>query len=357
MTTISIDVMGGDFGPEVTIPAAVESLKLDKELNIILVGKEHLINTHLSDLDKETFQSRLRIHHASEVVEMDESPALALKKKKDSSMRVAINLVKDGESQAAVSAGNTGALMATSRFVLKMIPGVDRPAICSTLPTEHSTVHMLDLGANVDSTPEMLLQFAYMGSEICKVTHNIKNPRIHLLNVGSEEIKGNAKVKATASLLNASNLNYQGYIEGDEIFTDKSDLIVCDGFEGNIALKTAEGVARLISNITKNELSKSPLRKLFAMFSIAAFQSIKKRLDPREHNGATLAGLRGVVIKSHGGTDIAGFLAAIRVASSEAKRQLPDRISAAINELSHVEKKEVSDEHGLDKKLDKQSES
>ena len=341
MTTISIDVMSGDHGAEVTIPAAIESLKTDEELNVILVGNEEIIKQHLTDSDINHFQTRLRIHHASEIVEMDESPALALKKKKDSSMRIAINLVKEGESQAAVSAGNTGALMATSRFVLKMIPGIDRPAICSALPTEHSSVYMLDLGANVDSTPEMLLQFAFMGSEICKATHRIKEPRIHLLNVGSEEIKGSVKVKATAELLNKSSLNYHGYLEGDEIFTDKSDVIVCDGFEGNIALKTSEGVARLISNIIKNEFSNSPLRKLFAMFSIAAFKSIKKRLDPREYNGATLAGLRGVVIKSHGGTDAIGFAAAIRVASNEAKRQLPERISAAIEELNDIFEEEV----------------
>ena len=337
MTTISIDVMGGDFGPSITIPAAIEALTSDQELKIILVGFEDEIKSHLANINTRSVDTRLSIQHASQVVEMNESPALALKKKKDSSMRIAINLVKEGVSDAAISAGNTGALMATSRFVLKMISGIERPAICSVLPTEHSSVHMLDLGANVESTPEMLLQFAYMGSEVCTVTHNIEKPRIHLLNVGSEEIKGNANVKATAELLNNSSLNYQGYIEGNEIFTDKSDVIVCNGFEGNIALKTSEGVAQLISNIAKEEFSKSLLRKMVAMLSIRTFISIKKRLDPRNYNGATLAGLRGVVIKSHGGADVVSFLAAIRVASKEAKRQLPERISEAISQIQKIE--------------------
>lgn len=333
MTTISIDAMGGDYGPSVTIPAAIEALSLDADLEIILVGDEAALKQLLASHNAQDVNDRLSIQHASQVVEMDESPALALKKKKDSSMRVAINLVKEGRADATVSAGNTGALMATSRFVLKMIPGIDRPAICSTLPTEHSSVHMLDLGANVDSTPEMLLQFAYMGSEVCKATHNIEKPRVHLLNVGSEEIKGNAKVKATSELLNDSNLNYMGFIEGDEIFTDKSDVIVCDGFEGNIALKTSEGAAKLISNIAKSEFSSSILRKLVAMLSIRTFKKIKKRLDPRRYNGATLAGLRGVAIKSHGGTDAVGFLAAIKVAAKEAKRELPERIAIAISQI------------------------
>ena len=334
MTTISIDAMGGDFGPSVTIPAAIEALKLDLELKIILVGDQEELNEHLSKNNIERIQDRLSIEHASQVVAMDEPPALALKNKKDSSMRVAINLVKEGRADANVSAGNTGALMATSRFVLKMIPGIDRPAICSAMPTEHRVVHMLDLGANVDSTPEMLLQFAYMGSEVSKVSHNIENPRIHLLNVGSEEIKGNIKVKAAAELLSqASGLNYMGYIEGDEIFTDKSDVIVCDGFEGNIALKTSEGAADLVTNIAKAELSNGIFRKLFAMLLFRTFKKIKDRLDPRAYNGATLAGLRGVVIKSHGGTDSVGFLAAIQVAAKEAKLQLPERILTAIKQL------------------------
>lgn len=333
MTTISIDAMGGDFGPSITIPAAIEALKLDLDLKVILVGDREKLNFYLTENNIDKIKDRLSIEHASQVVEMDESPALALKKKKDSSMRVAINLVKEGRADACVSAGNTGALMATSRFVLKMIQGIERPAICSAMPTEQRAVHMLDLGANVDSSPEMLLQFAYMGSEVSKVAHNIEKPRIHLLNVGSEEIKGNAKVKAAAELLNLSGLNYKGYIEGDEIFTDKSDVIVCDGFEGNISLKTSEGAANLVTNIAKTELSNGIFRKLFAMLLFKTFRTIKDRLDPRAYNGATLAGLQGVVIKSHGGADEIGFLTAIQVATKEAKLQLPERILAAIKQL------------------------
>ena len=333
MTTISIDAMGGDFGPSVTIPASIEALKLDLDLKIILVGDQEKLNEYLSKTNIEIIQDRLSVEHASQIVAMDEPPALALKNKKDSSMRVSLNLVKEGRADASVSAGNTGALMATSRFVLKMISGIERPAICSAMPTQHRVVHMLDLGANVDSTPEMILQFAYMGSEVSKVSHNIENPRIHLLNVGSEEIKGNVKVKAAAELLSQSNLNYMGYIEGDEIFTDKSDVIVCDGFEGNIALKTSEGAADLVTNIAKTELSNGIFRKLFAMLLFRTFKKIKDRLDPRAYNGATLAGLQGVVIKSHGGTDSIGFLAAIQVAAKEAKLQLPERILTAIKQL------------------------
>ncbi len=333
MTTISIDAMGGDFGPSITITAAIEALKLDLDLKVILVGDREKLNFYLTENNIDKIKDRLSIEHASQVVEMDESPALALKKKKDSSMRVAINLVKEGRADACVSAGNTGALMATSRFVLKMIQGIERPAICSAMPTEQRAVHMLDLGANVDSSPEMLLQFAYMGSEVSKVAHNIEKPRIHLLNVGSEEIKGNAKVKAAAELLNLSGLNYKGYIEGDEIFTDKSDVIVCDGFEGNISLKTSEGAANLVTNIAKTELSNGIFRKLFAMLLFKTFRTIKDRLDPRAYNGATLAGLQGVVIKSHGGADEIGFLTAIQVATKEAKLQLPERILAAIKQL------------------------
>ncbi len=319
--------MSGDFGPEVTVDAALQALKDDLDLHIILVGDEVKLRQHLSqNVD------RLEIQHASEVVEMDDSPALALKKKKDSSMRVAINMVKEERADAAISAGNTGALMATARFVLKMLPGIERPAICTELPTEHGSVHMLDLGANVDSSPEMLLQFAFMGSELSSVTRKIEHPRIGLLNVGSEEIKGNIKVKAASELISNSHLNYVGYVEGDEIFKDKADVIVCDGFEGNIALKTSEGVARLITTIAREEFTRNAVRKLFGIICSPVLKSVKKRLDPRIYNGATLSGLRGVVIKSHGGADVTAFLSAIKVASEEAKLNLPERILETIQQ-------------------------
>jgi len=331
--------MSGDHGASVTVAAALSAIESDSHLNTILVGDSDTLTSVLTPLlegKKTSIKDRISIHHASEVVEMDESPALVLRKKKDSSMRVAINLVKEGKADATVSAGNTGALMATARFVLKMLPEIERPAICTELPTEHGSVFMLDLGANVDSSPEMLLQFAYMGAELCSATKQIENPRIGLLNVGSEEIKGSAKVKATAELLsNAADLNYVGYVEGDEIFTDKCDVVACDGFEGNIALKTAEGVARLINTITKEEFTRNPIRKLAALCSYPVFKSIKTRLDPRTYNGATLAGLRGIVIKSHGGADKVSFLSAINVAVSEIRHDLPQRIEKKI--LSHSE--------------------
>ena len=333
--------MGGDHGVAVTVAAAIAAIESHDQLSAVLVGDESAISSTLTPLLKgkpQIIKDRIAVHHASEVVEMDESPALVLRKKKDSSMRVAINLVKEGKADAAVSAGNTGALMATARFVLKMLPEIERPAICTELPTEHGSVFMLDLGANVDSSPEMLLQFAYMGAELCSATKQIEKPRVGLLNVGSEEIKGNATVKATAELLsNTEDLNYVGYVEGDEIFTDKCDVVTCDGFEGNIALKTAEGVARLINTITKEEFTRSPLRKLAALCAYPVFNNIKARLDPRSYNGATLVGLRGVVIKSHGGADMVSFLSAINVAVNEIKYDLPQRIEKKI--LSHSENK------------------
>ena len=337
--TISIDTMSGDHGVPVTVAAAISAVESDDRLHTLLVGDKDVLTSTLTKLLKSRhahIKNRIAIHHASEVVEMDESPALVLRKKKDSSMRVAINLVKEGKADAAVSAGNTGALMATARFVLKMLPGIERPAICTELPTEHGSVFMLDLGANVDSSPEMLLQFAYMGAELCSASKQIEKPRIGLLNVGSEEIKGSATVKAAAELLTkADDLNYVGYVEGDEIFTDKCDVVTCDGFEGNIALKTAEGVARLINTITKEEFTKSPFRKLAALCAYPVFKNIKARLDPRSYNGATLVGLRGVVVKSHGGADAVSFVSAINVAVNEITHDLPQRIEKKI--LSHSE--------------------
>ena len=337
--TISIDTMSGDHGVPVTVAAAISAVESDDRLHTLLVGDKDILTSTLTKLLKSRhahIKNRIAIHHASEVVEMDESPALVLRKKKDSSMRVAINLVKEGKADAAVSAGNTGALMATARFVLKMLPGIERPAICTELPTEHGSVFMLDLGANVDSSPEMLLQFAYMGAELCSASKQIEKPRIGLLNVGSEEIKGSATVKAAAELLTkADDLNYVGYVEGDEIFTDKCDVVTCDGFEGNIALKTAEGVARLINTITKEEFTKSPFRKLAALCAYPVFKNIKARLDPRSYNGATLVGLRGVVVKSHGGADAVSFVSAINVAVNEITHDLPQRIEKKI--LSHSE--------------------
>lgn len=335
--SISVDAMGGDFGPEVTVPAAIEFLNGSKSShNIILVGIEDQIKPLIERYNGNDYltSNRLSIHPASQIVEMDEAPAHALKRKKDSSMRVSINLVKEGMAQACVSAGNTGALMATARFVLKTITGINRPAICSTMPCQdpNNTVHMLDLGANVDSSPETLLQFAVMGSVLTEYVDTKKSPRVALLNVGAEEIKGSEKVKGAAVLLAESNLNYVGYIESDEIFHGKVDVIVCDGFEGNVALKASEGVAKMIFDILREEFKRNWLTKLLALTSMPILKAMKSRLDPRRYNGATLIGLNGIVVKSHGGTDEFGFLHAIQEASRQAEMDVISHIGEKIKD-------------------------
>ena len=278
------------------------------------------------------FQDRLSIVHASERVEMDDSPSKALKDKKDSSMRVAINLVKDGRADACVSAGNTGALMATARFVLKMIPGVDRPAIISTLPSIYGHTHVLDLGANVDCTAEHLLQFAIMGSELVKAVENIENPSVGLLNIGEEEVKGNEQVKAAAQLLKESGLNYIGYVEGNSLNAGhiKVDLIVTDGFVGNVALKTIEGAAKMFTSVLKESFGKNIITKLAAFLAYPVLKSIKQRLDPRLYNGASFLGLRGLVIKSHGGADMLAFKTAIQLAEVEITQDVIRKVSEKI---------------------------
>ncbi|MFQ3246819.1 MAG: glycerol-3-phosphate acyltransferase PlsX [Arenicella sp.] len=338
-TTIAIDAMGGDHGPQVTVPAAISFFnKVNaKSHTVILVGKpepiRELIAQHNGNALLES--GSLIIHEASEVVEMDESPALALKRKKDSSMRVAINLVKNGTAQAAVSAGNTGALMATARFVLKTISGVDRPAIISTMPCfdTSQTVHMLDLGANVDSSPEMLVQFAVMGSVLTEFVDKKRAPKVGLLNVGAEEIKGSEKVKKASALLTQSKLNYVGYVESDELFNGKVDVIVCDGFEGNVALKASEGAAKMIFNVLKEEFKRTFVTKILAALCLPVLKAMQSRLDPRLHNGATLIGLNGIVIKSHGGTDELGFLHAIQEANRQAEMDVIGHISHEISKV------------------------
>lgn len=339
ISTIAIDAMGGDHGPQVTVPASISFLKrVDTSTHrIILVGKTEQIEPLIKKHGGSSLMAdgSLLVHGASEVVEMDESPALALKRKKDSSMRVAINLVKSGDAQAAVSAGNTGALMATARFVLKTISGVDRPAIISTMPCEDTsqTAHMLDLGANVDSTPEMLVQFAVMGSVLTEFVDNKQQPRVALLNVGAEEIKGSEKVKKASTLLSDSELNYVGYIEADEIFNSRVDVIVCDGFEGNVALKASEGTAKMILNVLREEFTRNIFTKMLGFLVKPIFKAMQTRLDPRLHNGATLIGLNGIVVKSHGGTDEVGFLQAILEASKQADMDVIGHISQEISKV------------------------
>lgn len=325
--TISIDAMGGDFGPEVTVAAAVKALDQHPELNLILVGDESRLR---QELDKQGHPdpARLQIRHASQVVHSDELPSLALRGKKDSSMRVAINLVKEGQAQACVSAGNTGALMATARFVLKMLPGVDRPAICTMLPNmKNGHAHVLDLGANVDSSARALFEFAVMGSALAAAVDGNERPTVGLLNIGEEEIKGNEQVKQAATLLADSSLNYIGYVEGDGIYKGDADVVVCDGFVGNVMLKTTEGVAKMISHYMKQEFRRNPLTMLSGLIALPVLKAFRKRIDPREYNGASFLGLRGIVIKSHGSADAHSFATAIGEAAVEAKKNVPALIA------------------------------
>ncbi len=314
--TVAVDAMGGDHGPSVTVPAALAFLHDVPDARVIVVGTEDVLKKAIAGAPPGVV-SRITVHAASEVVAMDEPPADALRKKKDSSMRVAINLVKDGTAHACVSAGNTGALMAIARFVLKTLPGIDRPAIASQLPTRKGVVTALDLGANVNCSPEQLVQFAAMGSALCSAVERIERPSVGLLNIGEEDIKGNELVKETGELLKHSGLNFVGNVEGDDIFKGTTDVVVCDGFVGNVALKTTEGLAGMLSDFLKREFTRNPLTKLSALVAYPVLRAFRRRVDPRRYNGATLVGLRGVVVKSHGGTDVFGFQQAIRKAHTE----------------------------------------
>jgi glycerol-3-phosphate acyltransferase PlsX len=317
--------MGGDFGPSVTIPASLYTLTRHPNLEILLVGNETEINQALA-AEGVSAHPRIQVIHASEVVGMDESPSFALKKKKDSSMRVALDRVKSGDAEACVSAGNTGALMATARFVLRMLPGIDRPAICNSMPGIHGSAHVLDLGANVDSSAEQLLQFAVMGSILVGAVNNKSTPSVGLLNVGEEEIKGNERVKQTAGLLSGSGLNYVGYVEGNDIYKGEVDVIVCDGFVGNVALKASEGVAKMLTEFARQEFTRNWLTKISALLSRPVLKAIRRRTDPRRYNGASLLGLNGIVIKSHGGADKISFAHAIEESIVEVAKNVPEKI-------------------------------
>ncbi len=328
-TTLSIDAMGGDHGCAVIVPAARVVLAENPALRLILVGDETSLRQALSK-HPTPVDARIEIRHASEVVGSDEAPSKALRHKKDSSMRVAIDLVKEGRSAACVSAGNTGALMATARFVLKMLPGVDRPAIISAIPSAQGHTHMLDLGANTECTAEQLFQFAVMGSALATAEDGVEHPRIGLLNIGEEEIKGNEAIKQAAAMLTASSLNYIGFVEGDGIFFNQADVVVCDGFAGNVALKTGEGVAKLIYQFLKEEFTSNLWHRIAAVAAYPALKNLGKRMDPRHYNGASMLGLNGIVIKSHGSADELAFANAIRVGVLEVEKNLPARISALL---------------------------
>lgn len=332
LTTIALDAMGGDHGVSVVVPAALAALAENPELKLILVGDSQVLSDELNRR-RAVPGERLVLQHASQVVAMDEPPSSALRGKKDSSMRVAINLVKDGAAQACVSAGNTGALMATARFVLKTLPGIDRPAIATALPTIGGHVHMLDLGANIDSSADHLYQFAAMGSVLTSLVDGIERPSVGLLNIGEEEIKGNEQVKEAGKLLSRSDLNYYGNVEGDDIFKGTVDVIVCDGFIGNVALKTSEGVAKMIGHYMKQEFKRNWLTRLAGLIAMPVLKAFRAKIDHREYNGASLLGLRGIVIKSHGSADIYAFTQAIREAVLEVKKNVPEKITERLGEL------------------------
>lgn len=326
--------MGGDHGLATTAPAALQALRENADLRLLLVGEPEAIRAELKARGGAEGE-RLAIHPASQVVDMDESAANALRKKKDSSMRVAINLVKEGAADACVSAGNTGAMMATARFVLKTIPGIDRPAICTALPRLQGHSHVLDLGANVDSPPELLFQFGLMGSVLVSSLEGIASPSIGLLNIGVEDIKGNEVVKAAAELFRESSLNYQGFVEGDEIYMGKADVIVCDGFAGNVALKASEGVAQMIAGIMREEFNRGLLTRLSGLAAKPVLNSLRRRVDHRRYNGATLLGLRGTVVKSHGSADALAFANAVKVAVAEVENNVIDGIRRQLNLTLH----------------------
>ena len=334
--------MGGDHEAHVTVPAAVKYLRKNPNDTIVLVGLVDAIEAELRAL-KISAGPHLRVHAASEVVGMDESPQAAMRNKKDSSMRVAINLVKNDEASACVSAGNTGALMATARYVLKTIPGIDRPAIASYLPTSKGQVCMLDLGANIDCNAEHLLQFAIMGSALVTALEHKPSPSVGLLNIGSEEIKGNEVVKQAAQLLRESDLNFYGNVEGDDIFKGTTDLVVCDGFVGNVALKTAEGVAKMMGGFLREGFNQNLLTKFAAIVSMPVLNAFKHRLDHRRYNGASFLGLKGIVVKSHGSADDFAFLCAIERAAEEARGGMLQQIS------EHVEKWHRERQTGMEK--------
>lgn len=326
---IALDAMGGDHGISVTVDAARLAMDEIPGLELVLVGDQQQLQ---SEVEKHGLSDNpsIRIHHASEVVGMDDLPVVALKKKKDSSMRVAINLVHDKSVQACVSAGNTGALMATSKFVLKTIRGISRPAICTALPGIKGHTHMLDLGANLECEPENLLEFAVMGSVLAQSVEGIKSPSVGLLNIGSEAVKGSESIKRASQLIAESGLNYHGFVEGDDIYKGTVDVIVTDGFVGNVSLKTGEGLAALVNHVLKSEFKRNWLTKLAGIVAWPILSSVRRQLDPGRYNGASLLGLNGIVVKSHGSADTRSFLNAIRIASIEIEKNVPQRISSVI---------------------------
>ena len=325
--------MGGDHGLSVVIPACVNVARSNPNLKLILVGEQEQVVSHLKKNGAST-NSQFSIVHASEVVKMDDLPSHALRNKKDSSMRVAINLVKEGKAGACVSAGNTGALMATARFVLKTLPGIDRPAIIAELPTAHGRTRVIDLGANVDSCAEHLFQFAVMGSALIQALDHKLNPKVAILNIGVEEIKGNDQVKRTAHMLTECSLmNYVGYVEGNHFYSGEVDLVVCDGFVGNVAIKASEGLAKLMISVLKESFKRNLWTMFVGLLARPALAHMKKRMDPDRYNGASLLGLNGIVVKSHGGASERAFQYAIEDAILQVKNNVVDLVRNQITDF------------------------
>ena len=331
---IAIDMMSGDFGLDATIPAALMALAMDPELFLILVGDGTQIEQRLvaqQSITKETIpQARIKVVHSTQIVAMDELPTVALRRKPDSSMRVALGLVKNGNAQACVSAGNTGALMVIAKYILRTLPGIDRPAILYPMPSKDRVVSVLDLGANLDCSAEQLFQFAVMGSVLVSALENKVRPSIGLLNVGSEAIKGTEAIKTASKLISeATELNYVGFVEGDDIYKGTVDLVVCDGFVGNVVLKASEGLAKMMSGLIRKEFNRSLFTKLMAVCAMVPLLRVRKRVDHRRYNGAVLLSLRGCVIKSHGSADRFAFGFALERAYEASKNHMVERIAAA----------------------------
>ena len=337
---ISVDVMGGDHGLNVTVPACIDFLRQNPDVNLILVGDSDAIYRHIKD-QLSLYSDRIEVVHTTQVVNMDEQPQIAMRQKKDSSMRVAINLVKEGKANAVVSAGNTGALMAIARYVLRTMDGIDRPAIAKILPTVKGEVCMLDLGANVDCSPHHLLQFGVMGSQVMRGITGKISPSVGLLNIGTEDIKGNENIKKAAELFKSSNLNFYGNVEGNDINKGTVDVVVCDGFTGNVALKTTEGVVKMIVFFLRQEFTRNWFTKLIALISYPVLKSLKARLNPNKYNGAILIGLNGVVVKSHGGADSEAFYYALK----QAHHEVEAGVISLLEDYLHEHQQSISDRY------------
>ncbi len=336
LLTIAVDAMGGDHGPTVVIPAVLDFLAQDPEVAVTLVGLRAPIESLLlASPVYGSVRGRVAIHEASQLVSMDESPSLSLKNKKDSSLRVSINLVKSGAADCCVSAGNTGALMATARFVLKMMPGIERPAIATTMPSIRGPVYVLDLGANVDCAPEHLLQFGIMGS-ILATSPDCPQPSVGLLNIGHEAIKGNEIIKRASELLRSAPIRFHGNVEGDDIYKGTVDVVVCDGFVGNVVLKTSEGLAWMLGQMIRTEFNRSFWTRMAGAVALPVLNRFKRKVDHRQYNGASLLGLRGLVVKSHGGADDYAFRHALQYAVTEVRSNVLGRIREAVRERENL---------------------